>query len=148
MRKLTPKVMEEYRQRPRPARWRVGTSTRNHMANALAEASLNVLAVYDVEETGEVFVCPLRMWGKVYKTTDDCDIRFWSKRPNRASQWRHYKGGIYRVVTNAFHALTGQHFIIYRSDKDNVIWARDAASWFSMTLDDDLNEVPRFELIP
>ena len=61
--------------------------------------------------------------------------------------WRHFKGGVYRVVYLAKQSETKEEYIIYTSDDgDGTVWARPASMWLE-TVERDGKSQPRFELI-
>ena len=44
--------------------------------------------------------------------------------------WRHFKGGVYRVLYLAKHSETGEELVTYTSDDgDGTVWARPASMW-------------------
>lgn len=61
--------------------------------------------------------------------------------------WRHFKGGVYRVLYLAKHSETGEDLVIYTSnDGDGTVWARPASMWLE-TVERDGKSQPRFELM-
>lgn len=61
--------------------------------------------------------------------------------------WRHFKGGVYRVLCLAKHSETGEELVIYTSDDGGgTVWARPASMWLE-TVERDGKSQPRFELI-
>lgn len=66
-------------------------------------------------------------------------------RPNQI--WRHFKGGVYRVLYLAKQSETKEEYVIYTSDDgDGTVWARPAYMWLE-TVERDGKSQPRFELI-
>lgn len=62
--------------------------------------------------------------------------------------WRHFKGGVYRVLYLAKHSETKEEYVIYTSDDGGgAVWARPASMWLE-TVERDGKSQPRFELIP
>jgi hypothetical protein len=45
------------------------------------------------------------------------------------SVYRHYKGGLYRMLHLATDEATGEDIVVYRSLADDRIWVRTAYSW-------------------
>lgn len=43
--------------------------------------------------------------------------------------WRHYKGGLYRVICRARDANTGLPLVIYQDIGTGRIYARDESEW-------------------
>lgn len=66
-----------------------------------------------------------------------------SKVPD-GSQWQHYKGGKYTVLTVCLKENNLEPLIIYRSHNYGTVWARDEADWFG-TVTLDVGDVPRFQ---
>ena len=61
--------------------------------------------------------------------------------------WRHFKGGVYRVLYLAMHSETAEKLVIYTSDDGgDAVWARPAYMWLE-TVERDGKSQPRFELI-
>ena len=61
--------------------------------------------------------------------------------------WRHFKGGVYRVLYLAKHSETGEDLVIYTSnDGGGTVWARPASMWLE-TVERDGKNQPRFELM-
>lgn len=61
--------------------------------------------------------------------------------------WRHFKGGVYRVLDLAKHSETGEELVIYTEEfKWGTVWARPASMWME-TVERDGKSQPRFELI-
>jgi len=61
--------------------------------------------------------------------------------------WRHFKGGVYRVLYLAYHTNTAEELVIYTSnDGGDAVWARPAYMWLE-TVERDGKSRPRFELI-
>ena len=61
--------------------------------------------------------------------------------------WRHFQGGVYRVLYLAKHSETGEELVIYtKNDSGGTVWARPAYMWLE-TVERDGKIQPRFELI-
>ena len=61
--------------------------------------------------------------------------------------WRHFKGGVYRVLYLAKHSETGEELVIYtKNDSGGTVWARPASMWLE-TVERDGKSQPRFELM-
>lgn len=61
--------------------------------------------------------------------------------------YRHFKGGVYRVLYLAKQSETKEEYVIYtRDDGDGEVWARPASMWLE-TVERDGKSQPRFELI-
>ena len=44
--------------------------------------------------------------------------------------YRHYKGGLYRVLTVAKHSETLEDMVVYVNETDpSLVWARPASMW-------------------
>lgn len=42
-------------------------------------------------------------------------------------RYRHFKGGLYRVLTLALHTETQEQLVIYQSEQDGAVYARPVA---------------------
>lgn len=61
--------------------------------------------------------------------------------------WRHFKGGVYRVLYLAKQSETKEEYVIYTSDDGGgTVWARPASMWLE-TVERDGKSQPRFELM-
>ena len=71
-----------------------------------------------------------------------------TKEPlNRAGTYRHFKGGMYKVIAIAKHTETGEEMVVYRSlDDERQLWVRPLAM-FKEKVKVDGKPVPRFEFI-
>lgn len=65
-------------------------------------------------------------------------------RPDQ--MWRHFKGGVYRVLYLAKQSETKEEYVIYTSDDGGTVWARPVSMWLE-TVERDGKSQPRFELI-
>lgn len=45
-------------------------------------------------------------------------------KPVRAGRWRHFKGGLYEVLTEAQHTEREERLVVYRSLENGAIYAR------------------------
>ena len=62
--------------------------------------------------------------------------------------YRHYKGGVYKVISIATHSESGDDLVVYHSEgnPDNC-WARPLSMWFEeVTVEGQT--VKRFKLVP
>lgn len=65
----------------------------------------------------------------------------------RAGIYRHYKGGIYKVIAIAMHTETREEMVVYRSlDDERQLWVRPL-EMFREKVKVDGKPVPRFEFI-
>lgn len=103
------------------------------------------LVVFENTGTGEVHAVPVLQWKQPLRPRP-LRSDFWARRPERGSQWKHFKGGTYRVIANAVDDH-GNHLVVYRSEQTQGVWARLASVWFEHV---DRPEVgyqgPRFSL--
>ena len=59
-------------------------------------------------------------------------------------RYRHFKGGLYEVLTIAKHSETEEELVIYRNVlQPEKIWARPLSMWFE-TVERDGKIFPRF----
>ena len=59
--------------------------------------------------------------------------------------YRHYKGGLYRVLVEpAFHSETQEEMIVYVSVETGKVWVRPAEIFHGLVTLEDGNMVPRF----
>lgn len=56
--------------------------------------------------------------------------------------YKHYKGGIYKVLIKGTHTETSKEMVVYKSLKDGRIWIRPAEMF-----DEKVGDVWRFELL-
>ena len=53
-------------------------------------------------------------------------------QPVEGELYRHFKGGLYRIVTIAQHTETSEGLVIYRSEEDpSKVWARPVVNFLS-----------------
>jgi hypothetical protein len=65
----------------------------------------------------------------------------------RAGIYRHYKGGMYKVIAIAMHTETREEMVVYRSlDDERQLWVRPL-EMFRERIKVDGKPVPRFEFI-
>lgn len=55
----------------------------------------------------------------------DCDVEEWS-------EWRHYKGNVYTVVTLALDANSHEKVVIYQDVIKGYVWTRPLSEWLEM----------------
>ena len=46
------------------------------------------------------------------------------QRKIKPGMYRHFNGGMYRVLANATHTETGEKLVIYRDEKSGKVWAQ------------------------
>ena len=67
--------------------------------------------------------------------------------PAKYQRFRHYKGNLYEVITEALHSETEEVLVIYRSlDEPSKVWARPKAMFYE-TVEVDCQIIPRFEVL-
>lgn len=49
--------------------------------------------------------------------------------PMPGERWKHYKGGVYEVITLANHSETKEPLVIYRSIPFGSVYARPLSMW-------------------
>ena len=59
--------------------------------------------------------------------------------------YKHYKGGLYKVICMATHTETLEDMVVYKDDKENV-WVRPATMWNEI-VDTSYGKVRRFTKI-
>lgn len=59
-------------------------------------------------------------------------------------KYKHYKGGIYRVINIAIHTETNEVLVIYQGLETNKVWARPK-EMFEETVEIDGKIINRFE---
>ncbi|MBU0578200.1 DUF1653 domain-containing protein [Patescibacteria group bacterium] len=63
----------------------------------------------------------------------------------RAGTYKHYKGGLYKVISIAKHTETGEDMVVYRSlDKERQLWVRPLEI-FREKVKVEGKLIPRFE---
>lgn len=87
-----------------------------------------LLVLYRFADTEEERLAPLARWPKTKPPKSDQSGR-WSTRPSSGTGWKHFLGGEYGVITNAFLDTTGEHFVVYQAESDGTRWARTIESW-------------------
>jgi len=65
--------------------------------------------------------------------------------PQLGKKYRHYKGGLYEVISMATHSETGESLVIYKSLLFGSIYARPVSMWFEW-IDDNGTSTTRFKL--
>ena len=59
--------------------------------------------------------------------------------------YRHYKGGLYRVIGTARHSETDEMLVVYRCLYDNdSLWVRPLRMFQESVIHDDGRQLPRF----
>ncbi len=73
--------------------------------------------------------------------------------PIPGKRYRHYKGGIYKVITLATHSETGEKQVVYKSELFGDVTTRPLSMWFEEIIFQPSNKllsrkkVQRFTLI-
>lgn len=67
--------------------------------------------------------------------------------PEMGGYYKHYKGGLYRVITMATHTENDEKLVIYKSIPFGSIHARPIDSW-NEKVKGEGEFIERFELIP
>jgi hypothetical protein len=71
--------------------------------------------------------------------------------PRTGARYRHYKGGVYRLLHEATIEATLEPCMVYRAESDGHIWVRPLKEW-NGTVHDEVNgvarRVRRFERVP
>jgi hypothetical protein len=62
-----------------------------------------------------------------------------SDAPTPESRWRHYKGGLYRVLHVARHSETEERLVVYVAEGKPEVWVRPLSMWV-----DPVDGRPRF----
>lgn len=65
--------------------------------------------------------------------------------PNIGKKYKHYKGGLYEVITMATHTETGEPLVIYKSLLFGSIYARPLSMWFDAIKDQLVNRFTEVE---
>lgn len=66
--------------------------------------------------------------------------------PLPGQRFRHYKGGLYEVVTVATLEATYEPLVVYRAEVDGAVWARPLSQW-SESVEYEGQTVTRFSLL-
>jgi hypothetical protein len=66
--------------------------------------------------------------------------------PMPGERWKHYKGGVYEIVTLANHSETKEPLVIYKSIPFGSVYARPLSMWHEPCRLND-QETNRFTLI-
>jgi hypothetical protein len=66
--------------------------------------------------------------------------------PMPGERWKHYKGGVYEIVTLANHSETKEPLVIYRSIPFGSVYARPLSMWHEPCRIND-QETNRFTLM-
>ena len=62
----------------------------------------------------------------------------------RLGRYRHFKGGLYELLSLATHSESGESMVVYRAlYGDSGLWVRPASMWHETVLYDG-KELPRF----
>lgn len=70
--------------------------------------------------------------------------------PQPRDVWKHYKGGVYRILTTAYHTETEQMMVVYHlAYGGGEVWVRPLDIFMGLAgADEHGNPRPRFELVP
>lgn len=63
--------------------------------------------------------------------------------PKPKMRYRHYKGGLYEVITMATHSETGEPMVVYKSTLFGSVYTRPLSMWFE-EVEVDGEKVRRF----
>jgi hypothetical protein len=74
-------------------------------------------------------------------------IKDYKDYPIPGRKYKHYKGGVYEIVSMATHTETQEAIVVYKSLLFGSLYVRPLDIWNKVALDDDEEEVTRFELI-
>lgn len=66
--------------------------------------------------------------------------------PKRGQRFRHYKGGLYRVVCRSVRESDLAQLVTYQNEADGYVWTRTLEE-FTSSVKTDSGEVPRFERV-
>ena len=66
--------------------------------------------------------------------------------PMPGERWKHYKGGVYEIVTLANHSETKEPLVIYKSIPFGSVYARPLSMWHEPCRLND-QEINRFTLM-
>lgn len=66
--------------------------------------------------------------------------------PEIGKQYRHYKGGLYEVISMASHSETQEVLVIYKSIHFGSVYARPISMWFDEIQNHENISVERFTL--
>jgi hypothetical protein len=62
--------------------------------------------------------------------------------------YKHYKGGLYRLLSEATHTETGENLVVYMSVETGLIWVRPVEMFYELIdLPDGRKAVQRFREI-
>lgn len=62
--------------------------------------------------------------------------------------YKHYKGGLYRVIGEAKHTETGEDLVVYISAATGQLWVRPAKMFYEMVeMPGSKKLVPRFRKV-
>lgn len=64
--------------------------------------------------------------------------------PQPGELWRHFQGGLHRVVALAVEDDTGREMVVYTSIEDGRTWCRLMARWMNLVTTGDGTTVRRF----
>ncbi len=67
--------------------------------------------------------------------------------PSIGAQYRHYKGGLYEVITMATHSETAEAMVVYKSLLFGSVYVRPLTMWFEWVKNSSGDSVLRFREI-
>jgi hypothetical protein len=68
------------------------------------------------------------------------------KYPEPGQRYRHYKGGLYEVITMSTHSETGEKEVVYKSILFGSVMHRPLSMWFETVDGSNGYKIPRFKL--
>jgi len=66
--------------------------------------------------------------------------------PAAGTIWRHWRGGLYRVICVAQRECDGRMMVVYEPLDGGWAWARDAIQWHMIVTSKAGERVPRFTM--
>lgn len=69
----------------------------------------------------------------------------YKRLPEVRRTYRHYKGGLYKVISLANHSETGEALVVYKSVGFGTVYVRPLSMWFDEVVNHRDEKVERFE---